>query len=219
MASCCKTYDPCLDNKINQIGSYASAARQSAQNSAASAAAADAEAAQAASSAAAAAASAAAAAISAGIAGIYLGAFAVPPTTDNQGGPLQDGMLYYNTVSNLLFVWNGSSWSAIQDDEIYLGGFAVAPTLNNQGLPLVLGNLYWNSVTNDLWAYDGVAWILTTSNMPTGGGTNKTFYLNDNQVTVSYSIPVGKNSMSAGPVTIVPPAIVTIPPGSNWTII
>lgn len=149
--SCCKTYDPCLDNKINQIGSYASAARQSAQNSAASAAAADADAA-------AAAASAEAAAISAGIAGIYLGAFAVPPTTDNTGGPLQDGMLYYNTGSNTLFVWNGSNWSAIQDDEIYLGGFAVAPALNNQGLPLQLGNLYWNSVTNDLWAYDGAAW-------------------------------------------------------------
>jgi hypothetical protein len=151
MASCCKTYDPCLDNKINQIGSYASAARQSAQSSAASAAAADADAA-------AAAASAAAAAISAGLCGVYLGAFVVPPTTDNTGGPLQDGMLYYNTVSNTLFVWNGSSWSAIQDDEIYLGGFAVAPTLNNQGLPLQLGNLYWNSVTNDLWAYDGASW-------------------------------------------------------------
>jgi hypothetical protein len=106
----CRTYDPCLDSKLNQIGSYASAARQSAQNSAASAAAADAEAAQAASSAAAAAASAAAAAISAEIAGIYLGAFAVPPTTDNQGGPLQDGMLYYNTVSNTIFAWNGTVW-------------------------------------------------------------------------------------------------------------
>jgi hypothetical protein len=67
-------------------------------------------------------------------------------------------MLYYNTGSNTLFVWNGSSWSAIDDDEIYLGGFAVAPTLNNQGLPLQLGNLYWNSVTNNLWAYDGAAW-------------------------------------------------------------
>jgi hypothetical protein len=155
--SCCKTYDPCLDNKINQIGSYASAARQSAQNSAASAAAADADATSAA-------ASAAAAAISAGIAGIYLGAFAVPPTTDNTGGPLQDGMLYYNTGSNTLFVWNGSSWSAIDDDEIYLGGFAVAPTLNNQGLPLVSGNLYWNSVTNDLWAYDGLVWVVVDFN-------------------------------------------------------
>jgi hypothetical protein len=160
----CRTYDPCLDSKLNQIGSYASVARQSAQSATASAAAAAQDAAQSAASAGAAAESAAEAAISAEIAGIYLGAFAVPPTTDNQGGPLQDGMLYYNTVSNTLFVWNGSSWSAIQDDEIYLGGFAVAPTLNNQGLPLVLGNLYWNSVTNNLWAYDGVAWAVVDFN-------------------------------------------------------
>jgi hypothetical protein len=203
--SCCKTYDPCLDNKINQIGSYASVARQSAQSATDSAAAASA--------------SAAAAAISAGTAGIYLGAFAVPPTTDNEGGQLQDGMLYYNTGSNTLFVWNGSSWSAIQDDEIYLGGFAVAPTLNNQGLPLVSGNLYWNSVSNNLWAYDGVAWIVTTSNMPTGGGTNKVFYLNDNQVTVDYTLPPGQNAMSAGPITVNLGVIVTIPPGQAWTIV
>jgi hypothetical protein len=155
--SCRPNYDPCLDSKLNQIGSYASVARQSAQSATASAAAADADAT-------AAAASAAAAAASAEIAGIYLGAFATPPTVDNQGGSLQEGMLYYNTVSNTLFVWNGSSWSAIQDDDIYLGGFAVAPVLNNQGLPLVSGNLYWNNVTNNLWAYNGVAWAVVNFN-------------------------------------------------------
>lgn len=198
MSRCKPNYDPCLDSKLNQIGSYASVARQSAESAAASAA---------------------AAAISAGIAGIYLGGYAVPPTTDNTGGPLQDGMLYYNTASNLLFVWNGSSWSAIDDDEIYLGGFAVAPTLNNQGLPLVLGNLYWNSVTNDLWAYNGVAWIATSSNMPTGGGTDKVFYLNDNQVTADYTLPPGKNAMSAGPITVNPGVVLTIPSGSTYTIV
>jgi hypothetical protein len=106
----CRNYDPCLDSKLNQIGSYASVARQSAQSATASAAAAAQDAAQSAASAGAAAESAAEAAASAEIAGIYLGAFAVPPTTDNQGGPLQDGMLYYNTVSDTMFVWDGLSW-------------------------------------------------------------------------------------------------------------
>lgn len=54
--------------------------------------------------------SAAAAAESAAIAGIYLGPYSVAPTTDNNGDPLQEGMLYYNTVSNAMFVWNGTSW-------------------------------------------------------------------------------------------------------------
>ena len=57
--------------------------------------------------------SAASAANSASLAGIYLGPKSTAPTTDNQGNPLQKGMLYFNTVSNLLFVWNGSQW--IQD--------------------------------------------------------------------------------------------------------
>ena len=61
--------------------------------------------------------SAAAAAASAEIAGIYLGAKAVAPTTDNEGGPLQEGMLYFNTVSNGLFVWNGSAWASADFNE------------------------------------------------------------------------------------------------------
>jgi hypothetical protein len=108
--SCCKTYDPCLDGKLNQIGSYASAARQSAQASQASAT-------QSATNAASAAASAAAAAASAEIAGIYLGPFAVAPTTDNEGGPLQEGMLYFDTVSDVLFVWNGAAWASADFNE------------------------------------------------------------------------------------------------------
>jgi hypothetical protein len=89
---------------------------------------------------------------------LYLGAFAVAPTVDNEGDPLQVGALYWNSVSNTLFVWNGSSWSAIDDDEIYLGGFAVAPTLNNQGLPLQTGNAYWNTATKEFYVYNGSAW-------------------------------------------------------------
>jgi hypothetical protein len=64
-----------------------------------------------------AAASAAAAAESAEIAGIYLGPKAVAPTTDNEGGPLQEGMLYFNTTSNGLFVWNGSAWASADFNE------------------------------------------------------------------------------------------------------
>lgn len=61
--------------------------------------------------------SAAEAAASAEIAGIYLGPFAVAPTTDNEGNPLQEGMLYFNTVSNVLFVWNGTAWASSDFNE------------------------------------------------------------------------------------------------------
>lgn len=94
--SCCKTYDPCLDGKLNQIGSYASVARTSAQSAQASAS---------------------SAAESAEAARFYLGSFAVAPTTNNEGGALEEGMIYYNTVSNGLFVWNGTIWASADFNE------------------------------------------------------------------------------------------------------
>jgi hypothetical protein len=173
--SCRPTYDPCLDGKLNQIGSYASVARQSAQASQASAT-------QSQASATASATSATDSQNSASEANNYLtqvenifnefeekylGAFAIAPTTDNEGDPLQVGALYWNSVTNAMFVWNGSAWSPIQTSQLYLGGFAVAPTLNNQGLPLVSGNLYWNTASNNLWAWNGSSWVRTNFNETT----------------------------------------------------
>jgi hypothetical protein len=46
---------------------------------------------------------------------IYLGAFAVAPTTDLEGDPLQAGAQYFNTVSDTVFTWDGASWVSNQD--------------------------------------------------------------------------------------------------------
>lgn len=43
---------------------------------------------------------------------IYLGAKASDPTTDNDGNALTAGDQYFNTVSNILKIYNGSSWQA-----------------------------------------------------------------------------------------------------------
>ncbi len=43
---------------------------------------------------------------------LYLGAKSTAPTVDNDGNPLQTGALYFNTVSNTMFVYTGSSWAA-----------------------------------------------------------------------------------------------------------
>ena len=53
----------------------------------------------------------------------------------------------------------------------------------------------------------------------TGGGTDQVFYENDITVNSSYTITTGKNAMTAGPVEIANGATVTIPSGSNWTIV
>jgi hypothetical protein len=52
-----------------------------------------------------------------------------------------------------------------------------------------------------------------------GGGTNQVFVLNDQTVTVSYTIPTGKNASSAGPITIATGVVVTVPTNSTWVIV
>jgi hypothetical protein len=41
---------------------------------------------------------------------VYLGAKDAAPTTDNNGNPLIVGALYFNTVSDILYVWDGAAW-------------------------------------------------------------------------------------------------------------
>ena len=53
----------------------------------------------------------------------------------------------------------------------------------------------------------------------TGGGSDKIFHNNDQTVTTSYSIPTGQNSMTAGPISINSGVTVTVPSGSEWTIV
>jgi len=42
----------------------------------------------------------------------YLGAKGSAPTLDNDGNALLTGAIYWNTVSNALFIWDGSAWNA-----------------------------------------------------------------------------------------------------------
>jgi hypothetical protein len=71
-----------------------------------------------------------------------------------------------------------------------------------------------------LIACDGTNFTLVSSSLtPTGGGTNKIFYLNEQTVTSNYTIPTGDNAGTFGPVAINPGATVTIPAGSYWSVV
>ena len=52
-----------------------------------------------------------------------------------------------------------------------------------------------------------------------GGGSNRIFFENDITITDDYEITTGKNAMSAGPLTINAGVTITIPSGSDWTIV
>jgi len=52
-----------------------------------------------------------------------------------------------------------------------------------------------------------------------GGGSDQIFFENDQTVTVSYTIPTGKNAGTFGPISINGGVTVTVPTGSVWTVI
>jgi hypothetical protein len=53
----------------------------------------------------------------------------------------------------------------------------------------------------------------------TGAGTDAIFWQNGQTVNTSYTIPVGINAGSFGPITIASGAVVTVPSGGVWTVV
>jgi hypothetical protein len=82
----------------------------------------------------------------------------------------------------------------------------------------VTGQIRFNSDTNQYEGYFASAWGQLGGGA-TGGGGNQVFVQNDQTVTVNYTIPVGKNAMCAGPITIANAVTVTVSTGSTWVIV
>jgi hypothetical protein len=65
---------------------------------------------------------------------VYLGSKSSDPTTDNDGDPLAAGMLYYNTVSNLMRIYSGSAWENVAVSTAGFATLAGVETLTNKTL-------------------------------------------------------------------------------------
>lgn len=108
-------------------------------------------------------AAAAAAAVSAdNVDDLYLGAKAVAPTLDNDGNALQAGALYFNTVSNTFWAWNGFNW--IENSGGGGGGGAsnVIVLHSVSGANVITGSGY---VTQTAWITGAVyVWKQTSTN-------------------------------------------------------
>jgi hypothetical protein len=76
----------------------------------------------------------------------------------------------------------------------------------------------YNSTTQKFEGYNGVVWGAVGGGA-TGAVGNEVFYENDQSVTADYTITTGRNAMSAGPVTINSGVTVTVPNGSEWSIV
>ena len=58
----------------------------------------------------------------------YLGAKSSAPSTDNDGNALAEGAMYYDTVDDIIYVWNGSTWQTITTGS---GGLQAANNLSD----------------------------------------------------------------------------------------
>lgn len=70
-----------------------------------------------------------------------------------------------------------------------------------------------NATTGEMEWWNGTKW----SSM--GGSVNDAFYENSNAITQSYTVPSGRNAMTAGPVTIADGVTITVSDGSVWTVV
>lgn len=80
------------------------------------------------------------------------------------------------------------------------------------------GMIRFNTTDNKFEGYNGTAWG-TIGGGATGGGSDDVFYENAQTVSSDYTITANKNAMSAGPITIASGVTVTVPDGSEWTIV
>ena len=80
------------------------------------------------------------------------------------------------------------------------------------------GLVRFNTDRNQFEGYNNTAWT-GIGDQPVGGGTNRLFFENDQVMTTNYTITSGKNAMSAGPITVNPGVILTVPAGSTYTIV
>ena len=70
-----------------------------------------------------------------------------------------------------------------------------------------------NSTKGEMEWWDGTKW----SGM--GGSVNDAFYENSNVISADYTIPTGRNAMTAGPITILDGVVVAVSDGSVWSIV
>ncbi len=61
----------------------------------------------------------------------YLGAYASAPTQDPNGNPLEEGALYWNTVSKTFFSWNGTAFEALPFGSVVDGAINDAKLASN----------------------------------------------------------------------------------------
>lgn len=120
------------------------------------------------------------------------------------------------TLTSTLDVTGVATFAA--DSSFNSTGALKLPAGTTAQLPTpVAGMIRYNTTLSQFQGY-GTAWG-SIGGGATGGGTDQVFNLNDQVVTVDYTIPSTKNASSAGPITVNTGVTVTVSTDSTWVIV
>ena len=129
------------------------------------------------------------------------------------------------TASNAQIAANAVTSNEIANNAVT--GAKIAMTSDAQGDVLFYGGTDYERLAAGTSGYflktlgSGAdpAWAEVPAGAPTGGGTEKVFYENENSVDTDYTLTTNYNAVSAGPVTVASGVTVTIPAGQAWVIV
>ena len=129
------------------------------------------------------------------------------------------------TASNAQIAANAVTSNEIANNAVT--GAKIAMTSDAQGDVLFYGGTDYERLAAGTSGYflktlgSGAdpAWAEVPAGAPTGGGTEKVFYENENSVDSDYTLTTNYNAVSAGPVTVASGVTVTIPAGQAWVIV
>ena len=130
-----------------------------------------------------------------------------------------------DSETGLIYTADGSGILELQSSAGVLvatnnsGAFSIpAGTTAQRPASPVNGMIRYNTTLGLVEIYKAGVWS-DVSGRAVGGNMDQIFWLNDVTVTASYTIPTGKNAVTAGPVTINDGVTVTVSDGSVWTVV
>ena len=140
-------------------------------------------------------------------------------------GTASNAQIAANAVGASELANNAVDTAAIVDNAVT--GAKIAMTSDAQGDVLFYGGTDYERLAAGTSGYflktlgSGAdpAWAEVPAGAPTGGGTEKVFYENENSVDTDYTLTTNYNAVSAGPVTVASGITVTVPSGSTWVVV
>jgi hypothetical protein len=130
-----------------------------------------------------------------------------------------------DSETGLIYTADGSGILELQSSAGVLvatnnsGAFSIpAGTTAQRPVSPVNGMIRYNTTLGLVEIYKAGVWS-DIAGRAVGGNMDQIFWLNDVTITASYTVPTGKNAVTAGPVTINDGVTVTVSDGSVWTVV